>query len=88
MDLAAIDEELHSQAPTQQPRKRAGRQPLAPELPRMEHPHEPESCQCGQCGADLVKIADDVSEQLDVELGRFFVHRHIHPRIQADLARQ
>jgi transposase len=80
MDLAAIDEELHSQAPTQQPRKRAGRQPLPPELPRIEHRHEPESCQCGQCGAALVKIGEDVSEQLDVEPARFFVHRHIRPQ--------
>jgi transposase len=80
MDLAAIDEELHSQAPTRQPRKRAGRQPLPPELPRIEHRHEPEACQCGQCGADLVKIGEDVSEQLDVEPARFFVHRHIRPQ--------
>jgi transposase len=80
MDLAAIDEELHRQAPTKQPRKRAGRQPLPPELPRIEHRHEPASCQCGQCGADLVKIGEDISEQLDVEPARFFVHRHIRPQ--------
>ena len=36
--------------------------------------------QCGQCGADLVKIGEDVSEQLDVEPARFFVHRHIRPQ--------
>ena len=41
MDLAAIDEELHSQAAAKQPRKRAGRQPLPPELPQIEHRHEP-----------------------------------------------
>jgi transposase len=75
MDLAAIDEELRGQAPTKAPRKRAGRQPLPLELPRIEHRHEPASCQCGQCGADLVKIGEDVSEQLDVEPARFFVHR-------------
>lgn len=80
MDLAAIDEELRSQAPTKPPRKRAGRQPLPPELPRIEHRHEPASCQCGQCGAALVKIGEDVSEQLDVEPARFFVHRHIRPQ--------
>ncbi|NHZ38522.1 IS66 family transposase [Massilia rubra] len=80
MDLAAIDEELRSQAPAKPPRKRAGRQPLPPELERIEHRHEPESCQCGQCGADLVKIGEDVSEQLDVEPARFFVHRHIRPQ--------
>ena len=75
MDLAAIDEELEAQAPVKRQRKRAGRQPLPTHLERIEHRYEPESCQCGQCGADLVKIGEDVSEQLDVEPARFFVHR-------------
>lgn len=79
-DLAAIEEELEDQAPVKRSRKRAGRQALPPELPRIEHRHEPASCQCGQCGADLVKIGEDVSEQLDVEPARFFVHRHIRPQ--------
>jgi transposase len=80
MDLAAIEEELDTQAPAKRQRKRAGRQALPPELPRIEHRHEPDSCQCGQCGADLVKIGEDISEQLDVEPARFFVHRHIRPQ--------
>lgn len=80
MDLAAIEEELEAQAPGKRQRKRAGRQSLPPELERIEHRHEPASCQCGQCGADLVKIGEDVSEQLDVEPARFFVHRHIRPQ--------
>ena len=79
-NLAAIEEELEIQAPAKQARKRAGRQPLPLELPRIEHHHEPESCQCGQCGADLVKIGEDISEQLDVEPARFFVHRNIRPQ--------
>ena len=79
-DLAAIEEELDNQTPGPRSRKRAGRQPLPPELPRIEHRHEPETCQCGQCGADLVKIGEDISEQLDVEPARFFVHRHIRPQ--------
>jgi len=49
-------------------------------LPRIEHRHEPESCTCGKCGADLVKIGEDISEQLDVEPAKFFVHRHIRPQ--------
>lgn len=61
-------------------RSRAGRQTLPPHLPRIEHRHEPESCTCGQCGKDLVKIGEDVSEQLDVEPAKFFVHRHIRPQ--------
>ncbi len=42
--------------------------------------HEPELCPCGCCGKDLVKIGEDVSEQLDVEPAKFFVHRHIRPQ--------
>lgn len=80
MDLAAIEGELESQASSKPARKRAGRQALPPELPRIEHRHEPASCACGQCGAHLVKLGEDVSEQLDVEPARFFVHRHIRPQ--------
>jgi transposase len=79
-DLAEIESEIDAQAPAKPPRKRTGRNPLPPELPRIEHRHEPASCQCGQCGANLVKIGEDVSEQLDVEPARFFVHRHIRPQ--------
>ena len=87
-DLAAAEAELAKRAalvtpepPTpRQPRARAGRQPLPEHLPRIEHRHEPDSCTCGQCGHDLVKIGEDVSEQLDVEPARFFVHRHIRPQ--------
>ena len=61
-------------------RPRAGRQPLPAHLPRIEHRHEPDACQCGQCGQDLVKIGEDITEQLDVEPARFFVHRHIRPQ--------
>lgn len=86
-DLAAVEAELarkqavatESQTP-RVPRSRAGRQVLPDHLPRIEHVHEPESCTCGQCGKDLVKIGEDISEQLDVEPARFFVHRHIRPQ--------
>lgn len=58
-----------------------GRASIAPEhLPRIEHRHEPETCTCGQCGGALVKIGEDISEQLDVEPAKFFVHRHIRPQ--------
>jgi transposase len=85
-DIAAVDAEIEQIDTTvkttaaKPPRTRAGRQPLPDHLPRIEHRHEPESCQCGQCGRDLVKISEDVTEQLDVEPARFFVHRHIRPQ--------
>ncbi len=89
-DLAAAQDELaRKQAeaaatsepePPRAPRPRAGRQPLPDHLPRIEHRHEPESCTCGKCGSVLVKIGEDISEQLDIEPARFFVHRHIRPQ--------
>lgn len=82
-DMAAVTveiEQLDTPDTTKPPRPRAGRQPLPDHLPRIEHRHEPQSCQCEQCGRDLVKIGDDVTEQLDVEPARFFVHRHIRPQ--------
>lgn len=82
-DGAAIVAELEEQRkPAGAPRRQArpGRNPLPPDLPRIEHRHEPASCTCGDCGRDLVKIGEDISEQLDVEPARFFVHRHIRPQ--------
>ena len=32
------------------------------------------------CGMDLVKIGEEITEQLDVEPAKFFVHRHIRPQ--------
>lgn len=62
-DLAAVEAELEQLQTSEPPltvtkprRPRAGRQPLPDHLPRIEHYHAPESCTCGQCGQDLVKI--------------------------------
>jgi len=82
-DLAAVNAEIEQHEPlakadpAKPPRSRAGRQPLPDHLLRIEHRHEPESCQCDQCGHHQVKIGEDVIEQLDVEPAKFFVHRHI-----------
>ena len=80
-DAAAITAEIdHYEKKPRTIYKRPGRNPLPKELERIEHRHEPESCQCGKCGRDLVKIGEDISEQLDCEPSRFFVHRHIRPQ--------
>jgi transposase len=81
VDGAAIAAETEQQVPAlRAPRERAGRQPLPEHLPRIEHRHEPASCSCGECGGALVKIGEDISEQLDVTPATFFVHRHIRPQ--------
>ena len=79
-DLAAITAELESDKPGRKPRTRAGRQPLPDHLERVEVRHEPDHCTCGQCQSTLVKIGEDISEQLDIEPSRFFVIRHIRPQ--------
>jgi transposase len=79
-DLAAVQAEVEKTATPRAKRERAGRQVLPAHLPRIEVRHEPESCTCGQCGQDLVKIGEDVSEQLDVEPAKFTVIRHIRPQ--------
>jgi transposase len=81
-DLASIEAELETTPPvlTRPKRANAGRRPLPPELPRVECRHEPAACTCGQCGGALTFIRDEVTEQLDIEPGRFFVRRHIRPQ--------
>jgi transposase len=88
IDQAAIETELEqladqlsdaSNSPKAK-RIRAGRQTLPAHLTRIIHRHEPESCICAQCQADLVKISEDISEQLDVTPAQFIVHQHIRPQ--------
>lgn len=84
-DLAAVTAELDATTPVtgeslRPPRAKAGRQPLPAHLERIDIRHEPESCTCGQCQRELIKIGEDISEQLDIEPARFFVIRHIRPQ--------
>ena len=77
-ELEAAVEQL--QPMPRAPRQAAGRQALPDHLPRIIHRHEPESCDCAQCGKSLILIRDEITEQLDVEPARFYVHRHIRPQ--------
>jgi len=86
-DLAAIGAELELTLATDdapvarlQSRPRAGRQPLPAHLERIEVRHDLEICACNTCQSALVKIGEDISEQLDIEPARFFVLRHIRPQ--------
>ena len=82
-DLAAIERELEQLTETassgddtkeskQQPKRAA----LPPQLPRTDHHHEPEHTTC-DCGCQLKRIGEDVSEKLDYTPGVFTVERHI-----------
>ncbi len=78
-DLAAIEIELAEltvvDAPAQA-KKQPKRAPLPAELPRTLIHHEPENTQCN-CGCQLKRIGEDVSEKLDYVPGEFTVERHI-----------
>ncbi|OXR47970.1 hypothetical protein PuT2_15005 [Pusillimonas sp. T2] len=73
-------EDAHKPLPAPSRSKRNGRAPLPAQLERIEHRHEPDSCTCGQCGTALVKIGEDIREQLEIIPARFIVHRHIRPQ--------
>ena len=82
-DLAELEARVDAQVEVSTPkakRARAGRQPLPAHLERIVYRHEPDSCTCGKCGGALVKIGEDVTEQLDVVPARFFVNQHIRPQ--------
>jgi transposase len=70
-----------SAAPPSTPRPRPGhgRTPLPALLPRqrIEHGLPPERCICAECGAGLVKIGEETSEQLDYHPASLFVTEHV-----------
>jgi transposase len=80
-DLAEIEQTI-APTPTQPraPRAGSGRQPLPPHLPREDIIHDTPSCACGQCGAELVKFGEDVSEKLHIVPATYSVQRHIYPK--------
>ena len=49
-------------------------------LERIEVRHEPEHCTCPACQSALVKIGEEVTEQLHMEPATFKVIRHIRPQ--------
>ena len=87
-DLAAVEAELAADETAGDPvparraarRPHPGRTPLPAHLERIEVIHEPEHCTCPACQAALVKIGEDVTEQLHIEPAVFKVIRHIRPQ--------
>tara|TARA_R110002072_G_scaffold189948_2_gene347008 strand:- start:15894 stop:17432 length:1539 start_codon:yes stop_codon:yes gene_type:complete len=79
-DIAAIEIELAATAleipSTSGTKQQPKRQALPPELPRTVIVHEPDNTHC-QCGCQLKRIGEDVSEKLDYTPGEFTVERHV-----------
>ncbi|AMO55065.1 IS66 family transposase [Endozoicomonas montiporae CL-33] len=79
-DMAAIEEQLARHEQQLQSQANEKRQPkrasLPPELPRIIIHHEPTDTHC-DCGCQLKRIGEDISEKLDYIPGTFTVERHI-----------
>jgi transposase len=74
IEPAKVEIEPHS-------RRKPGRKPLPPELPRLEVIHDlPEEEKVCGCGCELSRIGEEVSEQLDIIPARIQVLRHIRPK--------
>src|SRR5688572_6512746 len=69
-----------AQAPVEEPEKLGRRRPLPPHLPREEEVHEP-SCTCPNCGAEMRKLGEDVTEVLEYVPASFKVIRHVRPKL-------
>jgi transposase len=82
--LKAQLEQLQGRSPEREAsndqRRRPKRQLLPDHLRRIEHRHEPEdtTCPTPECGRQMVRVGEDISEKLDIVPAEFFVHRHVH----------
>ncbi|HWS25514.1 MAG TPA: IS66 family transposase zinc-finger binding domain-containing protein, partial [Xanthomonadales bacterium] len=80
-EIASAQSEIEVLVPPSRERTQPKRQPLPPELPRVEERIEPASCTCAACGGELHCIGEEVSEKLDVKPVEFFVRRIIRPKL-------
>src|SRR5438034_1841521 len=53
---------------------------LPAHLPRETIVHAPASCSCPECGTQMRKLGEDISEMLDFVPGYFKVLRHVRPK--------
>lgn len=80
-EIASAQCEIETLVPSSRERAQPKRQPLPPELPRVEERIEPASCTCAACGGELHCIGEEISEKLDVKPVEFFVRRIIRPKL-------
>jgi transposase len=66
-----------STTPTNKPTRR----PLPEHLPREVHTHLPAETACRECGGELRKLGEDVSEMLEYIPASFKVIRHVRPKL-------
>ena len=79
-DCEATQAEVAPQTLAWAPAKPAVRKPLPEHLPRETVMHEP-ACECPDCGAQMVRIGEDVSEILEHVPASFKVIRHVRTKL-------
>src|SRR5262249_61492106 len=57
------------------------RRPLPEHLPRQTQTHMPKHSACPDCGGELRKLSEDVSEMLEHVPESFRVIRHVRPKL-------
>lgn len=62
------------------PAARPARRPLPEHLPRKTRRHEPKQKACPDCGIDMQKAGEDVSEMLEYIPAQFIVIQHVRPK--------
>jgi transposase len=62
-------------------KSKSARRPLPEHLPREVHTHVPDGDACSQCGGELRKLGEDVSEMLEYIPASFKVIRHVRPKL-------
>jgi transposase len=67
-------------SPAKKSKRRSGRKPLPAHLQREEVTHVPEGDCCADCGSQLRKFGEDISEQLEYIPDSFRVIRHVRPK--------
>jgi transposase len=81
-ELEARQAERERATSTDTPAKnKPTRRPLPEHLPREVHTHLPQQDACTQCGGELRKLGEDVSEMLEYVPASFKVIRHIRPKL-------
>ena len=81
VEAAPCEEEEEKTEVKSHTRKKPGRKPINPNIPRVEKiidiPEEEKKC---GCGADLTRIGEETSEEVHIEAPRIYVEKTIRPK--------
>jgi transposase len=80
-DAAAVESSSTEPSPDASAAKAKRRRPLPGHLPRKTQTHVPKHSACPDCGGELRKLGEDVSEVLEYVSACFEVIRHVRPKL-------